>query len=56
MHVRHSPGRRGPGEVLAVLDQALQLIGLGLLVVQAGVVARLQAPGNKEKCVTLTVF
>ena len=56
MHVCRSPGRGGAGEVLAVLDQVLQFVRLGLLVVQAGVVAHLQAPGNKEKCFTLAIF
>ena len=46
------PCRGGAGELFAVLEEVLQLVGvlLGLRVIQAGVVAHLQAPGKLEKC------
>ena len=51
MHVPSLPGRGGAGELLALPEDFLQLVCLGLLVVQTRVIACLQAPGKLENVI-----
>ena len=52
MHVPSLPGRGGAVELLALSEDFLQLVCLGLLVVQTRVIACLQAPGKWENVIT----